>query len=385
MSQDVQGERRVQVTIGEFARWQAKIDRLNQRASRKGFPGRVGLTGERVVVVNDGRFDPLPRGVELVVVNATIVGDAPCYGDWRLVASLEALPAANGGPMNWLVHYAPGVPESTVSRAALRAGWCAHCSSRRPRRRLFAVQHVETGKVRQVGSTCIKDFLGWPTSPVFVSTKDVVDELESEAGWGDAFTPGTVVVAALAATEAVGWTSRSSARDYGTIATADLVGDYLLGTGRTGQAARDLLEPHLDAAAALAPEVIATVTADLAAVEDGYGANLYAALAAETVEERRLGLVCSTVALTDASSPTGPPPPPARKRRPGNGSAWSVTRSTSPASCVPRPSSTATPTTRPRCCSSWTPAPLSPSSTRRPAGRTPTTSHPVPRSPSPGR
>jgi len=37
---------------------------------------------------------------------------------------------------------------------------CDHCGTRRRRKDTFLVKHIETGEVRQVGSTCLHDFLG---------------------------------------------------------------------------------------------------------------------------------------------------------------------------------------------------------------------------------
>ncbi|MDN5802992.1 MAG: hypothetical protein L0H26_00135 [Microlunatus sp.] len=206
-----------QVTVAEFDRWEEKIRRLNRRAAKRGFTGQVHLSGERAVVVNDGRFAHLPRGVEVVVVNAEITGEPPCYGSWRFLAALDALPAEDGG-IGWVIRYAPGAEERGIDRTVLRARWCDHCRTERVNRRhLYAVEHLETGEIMQVGSTCIKDFLGHSTGPVVLSTTEVEEQLERFGGWRDAFTPRTVVAAALATVGVAGggrapWPEKPTAR-----------------------------------------------------------------------------------------------------------------------------------------------------------------------------
>lgn len=125
---------------------------------------------------------------------------------------------------------------------------------------------------------------------------EVLDELEQVGGGEDAFTSGYVVAVALAAVAVVGWVSRSLAGGLGRKATADLVEDFLMGRGAAGEAARVLLEPHLPAATAQAPNVMETVLQGLAEESDGYAANLVAVLRAEAVTVREVGLLASVPA-----------------------------------------------------------------------------------------
>lgn len=287
------------VTPTEFAAWQRKIDRLNARAVRRGFTGRVSLSGISTKIINDGRFEHAPAGAEVVMIDAMVTGEAPHYGDWMFVAALEQL-TADGASPSWLVHYAPGAEDAhPVDRDRLQPGWCDHCRTRRANRRhLLAVRHHETGELKQVGSTCVKDFLGgWSTTPVFLSTRDAVDELERIGGWPDAFTPRTVVAAALAATAAVGWVSRTTGSDLGRPATADLVDEYLNGTGAASARAAELLAPYLEPADREVDAVLAAVDEALSEESTEYGMNLAAVLRSETVARRQFGLACSAVAV----------------------------------------------------------------------------------------
>ena len=154
------------LSLAEFTATKAKAAALNARAIKRGWTGRTEVAGERRVITNLGNplpFPLYPAGAQIVRFETTVTGEAPCYGGWRFLAALDATPAADGA-VNWIVRCAPGVDDDALNRGQLRQGACDHCETVRPgRRHLYAVQHTDTGELRQVGSTCIKDFLGWST------------------------------------------------------------------------------------------------------------------------------------------------------------------------------------------------------------------------------
>lgn len=308
----------VELSVAEFAASQRKVGTLNARALRRGWTGRLTLSGERVTVRNEGRplrFPSYPAGAEVVRVQARIDGAPACYAGWEFVAALDGLPAADGQTA-WVVRGAPGADTSVIDRRLLRPGWCDHCrTTRAARRHLYAVRNRDSGELKQVGSTCVKDFTGWNRQPVFLSEHEVLEGLEGETGGEDAFTPGYVVTVAIAAVEAAGWVSRSLAADLARRSTADLVADFLVGRGEPGEAARQLLDPHLPAALAQAPTVVKTVTADLAGEADGYAANLTAAL---------------RPTARQACAPAAPRPRPGDDRPPGFGRGGSSSDSRRP-------------------------------------------------------
>lgn len=289
----------------EFAATVAKVAKINDRARKRGFTGRLEVHGARKVVKNAGRppaFPNLPVNAEVVVYETTIDGEAPCYEGWEFLAALDSLTTSDGGT-EWVVRCAPGVTDESVDRAKLRPGSCDHCNTDRAnRRKLYLVRSTETGVVRQVGATCIKDFLGWHAMPVFIGTDDVIDSDHSAGGGGQpAFTPRFVVVVALAAVAAFGWVPRSRAQyDPRATSTANTMMPYLIGpaSGEAGKADREVIaaiEPHIAAAEAQADEVIDTVLAQFADATYGYEANLRSALRAEHIEFGQLGITASVV------------------------------------------------------------------------------------------
>ena len=310
------------LTTAEFTRAVAKINQLNQRAVNRGWTGKVTISGERTVVANSGYplpFPDLPAGTDVVCVDTTIEGEAPCYDGWRFLAAVDSLPTSDG-EANWVVRYAPGIAAGRVDRSHLRPGWCDHCKTERANRRhTFIVEHTETAEVRQVGSTCIKDFLGWSTRPVFIAAPELdTDDFGAVNAGADVFTPRTVVALALAATEVMGWVSRSAAGAYGKMSTSDLVQQCLIGRNEAARAAREEVDPHLPAALNQAPTVISRLVEEFEGDTDDYRANLRAVLAAEVIEFRQIALACSAVAAikhleTAASADTEKPAQPERE------------------------------------------------------------------------
>lgn len=290
----------------EYAATRAKAAKVNERAQRRGFTGRVDVTGDRVVVTNSGNpapFPNLPLNAEVVLYETTISGEAPRYEGWEFLAALDSLATTDDGA-EWIVRCAPGVTDEAVDRTLLRPGACDHCNTQRPnRRKLYLVRRPGTGELRQVGATCIKDFLGWSVTPVFVSTDELLDDEQTGTRQGPpAYTPRYIVAVAIAAVEAFGWVPRSRAmNDPRAIATAERMTPFLVGpaSGRAGDADREVIariESHMPAAESRVDEVISTVLDDFADATHGYQANLRAALVAEQIEIGQLGLTASTVA-----------------------------------------------------------------------------------------
>jgi hypothetical protein len=118
---------------------QRRIQALGRRARRIG--------GEPVRLIDTGERDA--GGNALVVLS----GRAPVLAGWTLAAIVDHRDGHTtvrpvGGQGDRL---APG---------AFAAAVCAHCELRRRRTRTYVVLHTVSGEVRQVGSGCLRDFLG---------------------------------------------------------------------------------------------------------------------------------------------------------------------------------------------------------------------------------
>lgn len=116
-----------------------RIEALDRRAAKLGTaPIRLRDTGERD-----------SAGHAFVVLHGT----APVLAGWALAAIVEHRDdAATVRAVSEL--------GARLDPAAFETPWCEHCGLRRRRNATFVVVHVDSGELRQVGSGCLRDFLG---------------------------------------------------------------------------------------------------------------------------------------------------------------------------------------------------------------------------------
>lgn len=278
------------LTPAEFAATTDKLEKINARAIKRGFTGRIDITGtERTVT------ETTPTGEKhtYVVIDTTITGQAPSYDGWEFLAAVDTIDTTEG--TEFIVRTAPGINEAGIDRSTLTPGYCAHCKRERPNRvYTYLVRNTETGEALQVGKTCMKDFTGWNTLPVFISEDDIHNELDDFLGSLPSspteYTPETIVAIAWAASRLYGWTPRYAAG----IATSDRVSSYLYGTSKANNELRAEIAPELPAATDKAREIIPALLDGLDETSE-YATNLKAALRGHSVSGKHLGIVASAV------------------------------------------------------------------------------------------
>ncbi|WP_232546980.1 hypothetical protein [Propioniciclava soli] len=267
----------------ELAATRAKIAKLQQRAERKGFTGTID-----VAAVPATRSSTSAGGLPVTVhgFDVTITGDPPRYQGWRFVAAVDAV---EGGT---ILRYPPG-STAEVPNDQIRPGECDHCHTTRARRSTVLVSHDDTGQLLQVGRSCLRDFLGHNTLPVFLTHDEIANTLGgSLAGTPSAWDVHSVLIYAAAAVEAFGWTP-ASASEHGRVPTRDQVRLALVG-GRGADQLRGQLAPHLADAIARAPHLRDDLLNGLKG-SSGYEANLVAVLSGAAVDARHLGLAVSAI------------------------------------------------------------------------------------------
>ncbi len=273
------------LTGEEVAATRAKLANLQARAIKKGFTGHLEL-----VATPATRSYSSAGGLPVTVhgFDVTVTGEPPRYQGWRFVAAVDSVDGKA------VLRYPPGTAP-TVANDRVRPGECDHCHTTRLRRSTVLVAHDDTGRLLQVGRSCLKDFLGHSSLPVFLTDDDVTAHLRptgagsAVAGWDT----DTVLAYAWAAVTAFGWTPTSAA-DSRRPPTRDLVRDALGHDAHT-QDLRAVLAPHLAEAVGQAPVIRAALLAGLTATS-GYEANLTAVLRCDQVEARHLGLAVSAIA-----------------------------------------------------------------------------------------
>lgn len=273
------------LSAAELTATRIKLAKITARAARKGFAGTIDLQA----LPATRTYAPAPGALSVTVhgFDVTITGEPPKFADWRLLAAIDKV--GDGA----VIRYLPGVKQD-IPNNAVRPGECDHCHTRRPRTSVLLVEHEETGERRQVGSSCLKDFLGWSTYPVFFTADELRDELaptRSSSPAGD-LDLESVLTYSWAVIATHGWTPARAAAD-GRTATRDLVSTIIHG-GRGSDELLESIEPHLDEGHRMAPVIIDTLTKAFTE-PTGYEANLAAIMKAGQVEPRHIGLAVSAV------------------------------------------------------------------------------------------
>lgn len=127
-------------------KFQKMLDKLSKKS--------VKLTGEKIYFIPFNTITERENGYVREYVEILLSGfEAPKLNGWSFVARLD-----HANEVGNLVRPVPGfvVPEMYRDRGSV----CDHCRIKRYRRDTYLVQHDETGEIKQIGSSCLKDFLG---------------------------------------------------------------------------------------------------------------------------------------------------------------------------------------------------------------------------------
>lgn len=249
-------EEKIQFEVSNFKLgWlNEQVEKLNKKAAKLGTkPISVQVLNtyqkDRVVGMKPALDGPIMTDhgpMKYIVVNETwntieVDGETPMLAGWQFVGTLEHLEAGT------LLKKVP-VFEGEVDLTAYRNSTpdnCDHCHQLRRRNFTYVVRNVETGELKQVGSSCLKDFLGH-NSPETVAkwaetlsnwflelaSGEMSDDDMDYVGGGRSGRFGIDVVEYLAQVNAVinkyGWIPRWKAQDWDKTSTADDAWDLYL-------------------------------------------------------------------------------------------------------------------------------------------------------------
>jgi hypothetical protein len=270
----------VRLNADQVAATREKFDKINARAEKRGLAGRLILTAEpvHVTVTNDHGFT-----TEYDAFDCAITGDAPKYGEWTFLARLDWDASAG-----LIINSAPGIER--VERESLREGWCDHCQTARVRNNTYLVRSDVTGRQLQVGSTCLKDFLGWSASIAWLDAPEE-SELGDWCGAGGAFefSAETVLAVAWAVVKAYGF-RRSQMTD----STSDAVRRALYpGRARYDREFAETIRPLAAEATERAQELQGFLLSDAFTGDSDYVLNLKSLARATAVNPRYIGILAS--------------------------------------------------------------------------------------------
>lgn len=159
---------------------QGRIDDLNKKGSKIGAPPiTINVVRKETEKGKSKTGEETQKQFYIVTVH----GEAPKIDGWRLIASLDY---ESGGVVARVV---PGedMPSEFRNTDPSR---CDHCNVHRGRNNSYIIQH-DSGEVKQVGRTCLKNFLGH-TNPKFItsmaeivrSLDELMDESREERDYG---------------------------------------------------------------------------------------------------------------------------------------------------------------------------------------------------------
>lgn len=224
-----------------------------------------------------------------------LAGEAIKAAGWTFTARLERVGDTH------LVHRAPGVEGAPIEERFLaRAGGCDHCKSSRQRKDTYIVEH-EDGRQMQIGSTCLRDFLGCD-SPASLAARFALFSGVRDAFGDEGWEPPTCSLEGYMTLVAIscrqrGFWSRARAEKWGgdERTTAGDVADAAFGSGRDADKAREkFAKLRTDEDAAQAHAIIAYWRA-LTPTSD-YERNLAILCAQDEASAKHGALLASAIA-----------------------------------------------------------------------------------------
>lgn len=272
----------------QLAVTEAKIEKINARAAKKGLAGTLNMTAEEVIVVEVD--DVTKIRTERVMYDVEIQGNAPAYNGWEFIAKLDW--DANAG---LIVRNIPGV-DSVVNRETVTEGWCDHCKTTRQRLVTYVVRNQESGETLQVGSSCLKDFTGQYTTIAFPELSSNDDEEGGFFGGAGAereYTPETVLAVAWACVKLEGFKPANT--QFGSPTKYDVMTALNPSKSKSDREFAAKIAPLADEAMGKAKELLAFLLSDEFGGKNprDYHLNMKAIAAGKMVSSRNIGLLAS--------------------------------------------------------------------------------------------
>jgi len=221
----------------------ASLQDLLKRAERKGLPATFTWTWGKVTTKKESMPHPeygpsVDYEAPVTRIALEIAGEEPKLHGWTFTAALDHMWDDAGKPCN-IVRSVEG--KETPHEYRERGPVCDHCKVSRRRGSTFVLRH-EDGRLMQVGSTCLGDFLGDDAfkvaarAEILASVRGIaLDGCEGMSlGHANDWDLAEFLPWVCACIRVFGWRSRTRARDEGGQATADVALELITRTFRPG-------------------------------------------------------------------------------------------------------------------------------------------------------
>ena len=198
-----------EVNVEVYAHVQKLLQKVNRKAAKLGT--------KPFAIVNEQRFTTVVDRVEYSRVRFEVIGQTPVISGWSVIASID---------------HVEGIVKGEVSPQYVKHANCEHCNQNRLRNFTVILQNKE-GIQKQVGKTCLRDFLGHDPSAMlsfwsFLET--IEDYCEENSGYSGGIASIELTEALCLAIDLVnrfGYVSRKKADEtFQSTTGSDVMGWY---------------------------------------------------------------------------------------------------------------------------------------------------------------
>jgi hypothetical protein len=217
------GSKTFKIPEANYQKFEAAIAKFSKRAQK--------LCGESITPVPFSyEMVDAGNGEQIKVIEVLLDCIIPKINGWEFLARIDHANKELGN----IIRTMPG--KSVDSHFQTVGPVCQHCNVNRFRRDTFVVQHEDTKEIKQVGSTCLKDFLGHDSPEKIAKLAELLGyAVESSRGFTN-FTGEDrryinlevyLAYVAQSIRERGYFYSRTAARERGGEATADLAASFM--------------------------------------------------------------------------------------------------------------------------------------------------------------
>jgi hypothetical protein len=281
------------INLSRLGRVQDAVSGLAKRAKR------LGLEAPAITIISEPRTE---EGREVIDVRVTGVPSVT-FGGWTFLGRIAHMrDETTGAPLNMITGTgATADDDATLAGYRAAAPDCGHCGTRRLRASTFVLRHTD-GSVKQVGSTCLTDFLpsvGRNVEDVVFLASELERILIGDGEGGEGGGPGGSRYISLrkyllwvaADIRQHGWISRKDADLKACGATADLAWNAML-SSKTKAEHRPEARDRWTAYRAL---VWARRLPESEQAQSSYLNNLHVVARAGLLDHRTMGIAASMV------------------------------------------------------------------------------------------